>query len=115
MMKWAAPCCNFSRRRNQRRGALIAMPFSNDSSQYAGRLEQLLRRTSQGAGADVRNGPTDPVITPPQPVAPAVSPPPTFEVPTIGQSVYPDFLAAPRELKEAGLTETMVEDHIIRT
>lgn len=88
------------------------MPWSSDSSQYAGRLAQLLRRASAPPSAP-RWLPTDPPRTapaaPPAAVARSAPPPASALPPELS------FLAAPRTLAETGLPISMIEDHIIRT
>jgi hypothetical protein len=89
------------------------MPTYDDSSQYLGRLEQLIRRASVNQPSETRA---------PEPVAAVASAPPPMMAP---QATYqpppptfnPDFewLNAPTDLQETGLTSTLVEDHLIRT
>jgi len=90
------------------------MPFSNDSSQYADRLEQLLRRPTPAPSAEIRNSPAAPAFAYPEPAV-QMSATPTLDAMSTTQHLWPPFLAAPKQLKEAGISDTMVEDHIIRT
>ena len=86
------------------------MPFSSDSSQYAGRLEQLTRKPVPPANAARPASPPESAFTPPPAASP---PPPPTQPPAYGHRF--EFLNAPRTLNDVGLAPSMIEDHVIRT
>jgi DNA-binding MarR family transcriptional regulator len=86
------------------------MPL-NDNNQYAGRLEQLMRRAASSPSQETR-----PTAAPESVYVPPAYVPPVVTQPVVQQPVVPyDFLAAPRDVADTGLPESMIEDHIIRT
>jgi hypothetical protein len=89
------------------------MPIE-DSSQYAGRLEQLMRQAASVTAPEERAAAPEPAYLPPI-MAPMPTPSPQRSVPTGPRGEALEFLTPPRTVADTGLTATMVEDHLIRT
>jgi hypothetical protein len=94
---------------------------TSESSQYAGRLEQLMRRATAapGRGAESRLPAAEPdlhLMPPPAmgPLLPVGTSPSLLPENGLPSDRLP-FLAIPRDLQESGLPETMVEEHLLRT
>ncbi len=88
---------------------------SSGNSQYAGRLEQLMRRASTVPTTEERMQAQNAsfAASAPPPFAAYVPPPPVVPTGTHGQLL--DFLVAPRTIEDTGLTSTTIEDHLVRT
>ena len=88
---------------------------TTENSEYAGRLEQLMRRATTLPTPEERyTPPAASYAAPPAQLGTDFVPPASLM--PAGPSGQPlEFLAAPRSLEETGLPASMIEDHLIRT